>query len=103
MYYFIYIHIHIYNIDNYVTHDMSRRPLDIYPLKDGTKVFRTHRDDQSAFNFLLDKYFGRNADSIRQVHLNSYARAYWRSKISAHEAKRYIDRSNILSCPKMIM
>lgn len=40
---------------------------------------RTHRDDQSAFSFLLDTVFGRSVNNSRQVYLNNYAVPKWRS------------------------
>jgi hypothetical protein len=41
---------------------------------------RAHRDDQSAFTFLIAKYFGYGGHSIQQVYLDDYVGAYWRQR-----------------------
>ena len=83
--------------DNYRTHGRGGI-LDKFPLKNGKNVFRTHRDDQSAFTFLIDTLFGRNGASIRKVHLNSYVRAYWRSSINEKDALDFMTK--LPTCPK---
>ena len=40
--------------------------------------YRAHRDDQSAFTFLISKYMGYGRYNSRQVFLNNYVGAYWR-------------------------
>ena len=82
--------------NNYKTHGRGGI-LDTFPLKNGKNVFRTHRDDQSAFTFLVDTLFGRNQASMRKVFLNSYVRAYWRSAISEKDALEYMSKLPV--CP----
>ncbi len=86
-------------LGNITTQEASRL-LDIFKLADGSKIFRAHRDDQSAFVFLIDKLFGRNGKSLRQVMLYHYAKAYWRSSITADEALAYIKENNELKTCK---
>lgn len=38
----------------------------------GTNIFRTNRDDQSAFTFLMDEYFGRGEACQRSVFVDNY-------------------------------
>lgn len=42
----------------------------------GTPVFRAHRDDQSAFTFLIAKYFNYSKHSSRRVFLDPYTWVY---------------------------
>jgi hypothetical protein len=41
---------------------------------------RAHRDDQSAFTFLIAKYFGYGTTSIRRVFLEAYTWVQHRQK-----------------------
>lgn len=42
--------------------------------------YRTNRDDQSAFTFLIDEYFGHGTHNRRTAFLNPYVGSYWRQK-----------------------
>lgn len=63
-----------------------QRPLAIHNIS-GIRVFKAHRDDQSAFTFLLARYFGYNRKCIQRVHLNAYVNAYWRQRASLEQLK----------------
>ena len=41
---------------------------------------RAHRDDQSAFSFLIAKYFGYGVKTTQQAHLDSYVHTLWRQR-----------------------
>jgi len=85
--------------NNYETHMAGRKPLQILPLADGSYVMKTHRDDQSAFTFLVDRLFGRGKMSLRHKFLNDYVYAYWRSAITPGEAIAFTkNKTNYASC-----
>lgn len=51
---------------------------------------RGHRDDQSAFTFLIDSHFGRGTNNTQQVFLNDYVRPMWKSTSSLMQFATYM-------------
>ena len=57
-------------------------------------ICRAHRDDQSAFTFLLDRNFGHGETNTRgPVFLNDYAFPSWHSKSQEHKILNLINRT----------
>lgn len=71
----------------FITQWASEKPLQQFKVYDTQAVFRAHRDDQSAFTFLMDKNFGHGETTSRRgpTYLNDYVHPVWHSR--SNEAK----------------
>jgi len=58
-------------------------PLAIHNIS-GVRVYRAHRDDQSAFSFVIAKYFGYGGRTSQKVYLDGYVGTFWR-QVASHE------------------
>lgn len=61
--------------------------------------FSTNRDDQSAFTFLINEYFGHGSYNRRNVFLNPYVASFWRQKSTMKEVSPFITNCTL---PKKI-
>ena len=80
-----------------VTERCPRTPEGLFPMKDGSALYKCHRDDQSAFTFLVDRLFKRNAFSQRRVYLNNYMRANWRHRSDEEKVETFV-RNYLVQC-----
>lgn len=73
--------------DGFVTHWASEKPLREFMVYGTEPVFRAHRDDQSAFTFLMDRNFGHGETQSHRgpIYLNSYVHPVWHTR--SNEAK----------------
>lgn len=86
-------------IGGVITERCPKTTSGLFRLKDGGSIYKCHRDDQSAFSFLIDRLFNRNAVSLRKVYLNSYMKANWRQKSNEENSLAFVRAHfNNLSC-----